>query len=166
MRILSPAFVREKNQLASSHVITRAFALTIPGAPAVFRVVNYDQDVVFHGFTYFWRPMRLEDLEDANSATLPRWRVAFENVSQTESALLENYWGPDTPWRLESWEIDVEQPDETPFTAGETFVVMQVTTDFKDALLDMQSEGFSLGGTVPGRRFTATGGFPFIARRQ
>ena len=165
MRTLSPAFIREKNSLASTHIITRAFQITIPGAPGIYRLVNYDQNVVFHGLTYLARRMRLDDLEDANSATLPRWRVTFENVSQTESALLENYWGPDALWTLVSWEIDVQQPDETPVTAGETFSVMQVTTDCKDALMDVLAEGITLSGMMPKRRYTATSGFEGIARR-
>jgi hypothetical protein len=164
-RTLSPLFIREKNQLASTHVLTRAFEITIPNAPSIYRLVNYDQDVLFHGLSFLRMPMRLEDLEDANSMTLPRWRITIENVSQTMHSLIENYWTPDAVWTVVAWEIDTAQADETPLSAGDTFTIMQITTDLKDALVDMQAEGFTLGGTMPKRRFTELSGFPGIPRR-
>jgi len=79
--------------------------------------------------------------------------------------LLETYWGPDTVWTATIWQVDLMQPDETPFAAGELFTVMQVATDFVSAVIDVQAEGITLSGTMPKRRYTASSGYPNIPRR-
>jgi hypothetical protein len=164
-RLLSAALIREKNQLASDHVITMLGQLDIVGGPVPYRLVNYDQDVVFHGIVYRQAAFDVDALEDATSMALVRLRISFGNVDQAFSALLETYWGPDTPWQVTIWQIDTRQPDETPFQAGEVFQVAQVNTDFVSATVEVIAEGFTLGATMPKRRFTATSGFPWIPRR-
>jgi hypothetical protein len=104
-------------------------------------------------------------LEDANSMTLTRLRITAGNVDRGFQSLLERYWGPDTPWVVTVWQVDLAQPDETPFGAGEVFTVMQVSTDFISAVFDVQAEGLTLSGTMPKRRFTTASGYPFIPRR-
>jgi hypothetical protein len=164
-RLLSAALIREKNQLASDHTITMLGQLDIRGGPVPYRLVNYDQDVLFHGIPYTRASFDVDALEDATSMALVRLRISFGNVDQAFSALLETYWGPDTPWTVTLWQIDTRQPDETPFTAGEIFVAAQVNTDFVSATVEVTAEGFSLGGTMPKRRYTNSGGFSYIPRR-
>lgn len=163
-RLLSPSMLREKNQLASSHVISMLFELIIPGAPVPYRLAHSDHDIVFHGLTYLAFPVTLDSLEDANSLTLTRLRITAGNVDRGFQSLLERYWADD-PWVATIWQVDLAQPDETPFGAGEVFTVMQVATDFIGAVFDVQAEGLSLAGTMPKRRYTSSSGYPFIPRR-
>lgn len=165
MRILSAALIQEKNRLSSDHTITMLAEVTIPGAPVPYRLVNYDQDILFHGITFVRFPFDVDALEDANSMALVRLRITVGNVDQAFMSLLENYWGPDTPWTVTLWQIDTQQPNETPFVAGEVFLLAQVSTDFVAAVIDIVAEGISLTGTMPKRRFTASSGFPQIPRR-
>ena len=164
-RILSAALVREKNQLQSDHVITWLFELFIPGAPVPYRLVNYDQDIPFHGIWYNRASVDVDALEDATSQSLVRLRGTVGNVDQAFISLLEHYWGPDSRWEVTIWPIDTQQPDATPFGTGEVFQVVQVATDFLTAVVDLQAEGITLSGTIPKRRFTQSGGFPNIPRR-
>ena len=163
-RLLSPAMIYEKNQLQSDHVFSMLFQLEAPGAPVPYRLAHADQDIVFHGLTYLRFPVTLDSLEDASSLTLTRLRISAGNVSRDFQSLLENYW-PQIPWIATIWQVDLMQPDETPFAAGELFTVMQVATDFVGAVVDVQAEGISLSGTIPKRRFTASSGYPNIPRR-
>lgn len=164
-RLLSAASIREKNQLQSDHIFSMLFQLDILGAPAQLRLAHADQDILFHGITFLRFPLNLDSLEDANSLTLTRLRITAGNVDQGFQSLLETYWGPNTPWIATIWQVDLMQPDETPFTAGEVFAVMQVATDFVSAVVDLQAEGITLAGTIPKRRFTASSGFPNVPRR-
>jgi hypothetical protein len=164
-RILSAALVREKNQVASSHVLSMLLQADIPGAPVPYRLVNYDQEILFHGIPFIPLPFDVDALEDPTSTALVRLRITVGNVDQGFISLLENYWGPDTPWNVTIWQIDTQQPDETPFTTGEVFQVAQVNTDFLSAVVDVIAEGITLGATMPKRRYTTSGGFPGIPRR-
>jgi hypothetical protein len=164
-RLLSPAMIHEKNQLQSDHVLSMLFQLDIPGTPAPYRLAHADDDILFHGLPFFRFPVTLDALEDASSLALTRLRITAGNVDQNFQSLLETYWGPDTPWIATIWQVDLMQPDETPFTAGELFTVMQVATDFVSAVVDLQAEGISLSGTIPKRRYTSAGGYPNIPRR-
>lgn len=96
---------------------------------------------------------------------LVRLRVTIGNVDQSFVSLLENYWGPDTPWTVTIWQIDATQPNETPFGTGENFLIAQASTDFVSAVVDCIAEGITLSGTMPKRRYTASGGFGQIPRR-
>jgi len=164
-RLLSAALVREKNQLHSDHVITWLFQVDIPGAPVPYRLVNYDQEILFHGIPYLRYSVDVDALEDATSQSLVRLRATVGNVDQAFISLLEHYWGPDSRWIVTIWPIDTQQPDATPFGTGEVFQVVQVATDFLTAVVDLQAEGITLTGTIPKRRFTQSGGFPNIPRR-
>jgi len=165
-RLLNPILAVEKNQLESVHVWTWAFLVEIVGAPAPFRLVNYDQDIVFHGFTYSRFPVSVDSLEEATTAALVNIRVTAANVDQQFQSLLENYWAQaaDPDWKVTIWEIDATQPDLTPFSSGQIFTVLSVTTDLIVATLDLQAEGLTLTATVPRRRFTASSGFANIPR--
>jgi hypothetical protein len=92
-------------------------------------------------------------------------RIVAGNVDQGLQSLLENYWSQATPWEAMVWQVDLTQPDETPFGAGEVFTVMQVSTDFLSATFDVQAEALTLGAMMPKRRYTSTGGFPSVPRR-
>lgn len=167
MRLLSAALVLEKNQLESSRVWTMAFAIVIQGAPGVFRLVNYDQNIIYQGLVYERFPVDVDSLEEPTSAALVHLRLTIGNVTQEMSSLLENYWAAvaDPHWEVTIWTIDVTQPDQTPFGTGEVFSVSSVATDLFSAVVDVESEGYTLGKTVPGRRFTTSSGFPYIPRR-
>lgn len=164
-RLLSPQFVREKNQVASDHALTFLFQVDIPGAPVPYRLANYDQEVVFHGIPFLRFPVSVDALEDATSMALVRLRISIGNVDQSFVSLLENYWGPDTPWTLTIWQIDTQQPNETSFQAGELFQIAQVSTDLVSAVAEVVAEGITLSGTIPKRRYTASSGFAWIPRR-
>ena len=167
-RLLSPFLAIEKNRVESDHVWTWAFLVEIMGAPAPFRLVNYDQDIVFHGFTYIRFPVSVDSLEEATTAALVNIRVTAANVDQAFQSLLENYWAQaaDPNWKVTIWEIDSLGPDLTPFSSGQVFTVLSVTTDLVVAVLDLQAEGFSLTSVVPRRRYTASSGFSRIPRRN
>jgi hypothetical protein len=167
-RLLSAALAIEKNRLESDHVWTWAFLVDIQGAPVPFRLVNYDQDIVFHGFTYLRFPVTVDSLEEATTAALVNIRVTAANVDQTFQSLLENYWAQaaDPDWRVTIFEIDAQQPDQSPFSSGQVFTVVSVTTDLITATLDLQAEGVTLTATVPRRRFTSSSGFQNIPRRN
>jgi hypothetical protein len=164
-RILSAALTREKNTLASTHVLTMAGELQITGGPIPYRLVNYDQDILFHGIVYRKSSFDIDALEDATSMALVRLRITFSNVDQAFSSLLENYWHPDSPWTVTLWQIDTMQPNETPFGSGENFAVAQVSTDFVGAVVEVTAEGLTLSSTIPKRRYTSSSGFPWIPRR-
>jgi hypothetical protein len=167
-RLLSAALAVEKNRLESDHVWTWAFLVDIAGAPAPFRLVNYDQDIVFHGFVYTRFPVDVDSLEDATTAALVNIRVTAANVDQALQSLLENYWAQaaDPDWKVTIFEVDCRQPDQTPFSSGQVFTVLSVTTDFIVAVLDLQSEGVTLTSIVPRRRYTSSSGFNAIPRRH
>lgn len=167
MRLLSAALVVEKNRLESDHVWTMAFAVAITGAPGVFRLVNYDQDLIFNGLLYTAFPVDVDSLEEPTSASLVHLRMTASNVTQEFQSLLENYWGStaDPHWEVTIWTIDTFQPDQTPFTSGEVFSVSSVSTDLISAVVDIEAEGMTLGMTVPGRRYTTSSGFPYVPRR-
>ena len=164
-RLLSFTLTQEKNKLASEHVFTMLFELSIVGVPVPFRLASYDQDITFHGLSFLRFPLDVDSLEDATSASLVHLRVTAQNVDQQLSALLENYWRDDPDWRVTVWQIDARQPDETPQSSGEVFTVQQVVTDLVTAVLDLVAEGYTLTQTIPGRRYTTSGGFPAIPRR-
>ena len=105
MRILSAALLREKNQVESSHVWTMAFEVNIPFV-APYRLINYDQDLVFHGLTFQRFPVDVDALEDANSMALVRLRITIGNVDRGLQALLENYWNANTIWSVTIWQLD------------------------------------------------------------
>jgi hypothetical protein len=167
-RILSTALLIEKNRLASDHVWTCLFQLDIVGAPAPFRLAAYDQDLVFHGLTYFRYSLDVDALEEPTHAALVQLNVRVGNVDQQLIALLENYWAtqasPD--WQATVWTIDVRQPDETPFGAGEVFTVQHAVTDLVTATFSLVAEGLTLSASLPKRRFTASSGFTSIPLRN
>lgn len=167
MRLLSAALVLEKNRLESDHVFTMAFEVNIQGAPVPFRLVNYDQNLIFHGLSFERFPVDVDSLEEPTSASLVHLRLTIGNVTQEFQSLLENYWANtgDPRWEVVIWTIDVMQPDQTPFGSGEVFSVTSVATDLISATADLEAEGYTLGRTVPGRRYSTSSGFPYIPRR-
>jgi hypothetical protein len=167
VRILDPIFQREINQLSSTHVLTMAVQLDIQGAPVPFRLVNYDQNIAFHGLNFEPFPLQVDSLEDAVAGSLLHLRVIVQNVTQDLISLLENYWAPvaDPQWAVTIWQLDALQPDATAFGSGEVFAVSSVATNLLTAQFDMIAEGVTLSRSVPGRRYTTSSGYPFIPRR-
>jgi hypothetical protein len=167
MRILDAALVSEMNRVESDHVITMAAQIAIAGAPAVYRLVNYDQDITFHGLLYSATSFDVDSLEEATSASLVHIRVTIGNVNQEMQSLLENYWASvaDPEWTVTLWTIDARQPDLTPFGTGEVYSIMQIPTDLVTAAPDMIVEGLTLSRIVPRRRYTTSGGYQNIPRR-
>jgi hypothetical protein len=164
-KLLSFELAREKNKLASSSVWTMLFELTIPGAPAPFRVVNYDQAINFHNQIFLPMPVEVESLEEASSASLVHLRITIENVTQQIIALLELYWHTQPRWLVRIWQIDARQPLLTPLASSEDFVIMQAKTNFMTTTFDVMAEGLTLTKTIPIRRYTVSNGFPQIPRR-
>lgn len=164
-RLLSAALAREKNLLASDHVMSMLFEVTIAGAPGPLRLANYDQDIVFHGLPFLRFPVDVDLLEEASAASLVHLRLTAANVDQQIQSLLESYWRQDPDWTVVIWMIDCAQPDQTDRGAGEVFAVQSVTTDLVTCVFDVVAEGLTLTKTVPGRRFTTSGGFPSVPRR-
>lgn len=167
MRILNAALTSELNRLESDHVITMLAQVDILGAPTVYRLANYDQDVVFHGLPFLRASFDVDSLEEATSASLVHVRVTIGNVNQEFQSLLENYWATvaDPQWIVTMWTIDCVQPDLTPFSAGEVYSILSIPTDLVTAQPDMIVEGLTLSRIVPRRRYTKMGGFASIARR-
>lgn len=164
-RLFSAALHRELSQVESTHPWVLLMQLDIQGGTVSYRVANYDQPIVFHGFEYLPFPVDVDALEDASSAGLVHLRVTAANVDQVIQALLENYWRDDPDWSCTVWQIDAVQPDQVPYEAGEVFTVSSVTTDLVMASFDLVAEGITLTKTIPGRRFTTSSGFPAIPRR-
>lgn len=144
------------------------FEATIAGAPVPYRLAAYDQDVFFHGLLFPAFALDVDSLEDPTTAALVSLRVTVGNVDQAMISLLENYWVNviEPRWQVTIWQIDAIQPDETPFGVGDLFAVTQVATDFRVATFEMQAEGLTLTQNVPRRRYTTSGGFPQIIRRN
>ena len=165
MRLFSAALRREIAQIASTHVFTVALELTIPGAPGVYRIVNYDQPILLHGLPFEPYPLDVDSLEDATSASLVHIRVTTANVDQQIQSLVENYWLDSPDWSVLLWQIDALQPDETPFGSAQPYGVMSVMTDLVTAQFDLLASGWTLVTTLPKRRFTTTSGFPNVPRR-
>jgi hypothetical protein len=138
----------------------------IAGLGIPYRVVNYDQDITFHGLSFLAKPFDVDALEDVTSIALTRLRLTIGNVDQEFQSILENFWGPDTPFTVTVWyPVMMIAPDETPFGTGEVFTVAQVATDFLSAVVDLQAAGLTLTGTIPKRRFSRNSGFPNIPKR-
>lgn len=167
MRIVSAALTSELNRLESDHVITMAAQIDIQGAPAIYRLVNYDQDLTFHGLLFTRASFDVDSLEEATSASLVHVRVTIGNVDREMQSLLENYWASvaDPVWTVTMWLIDATQPDLTPFSAGEVYSIMNIPTDLVTAQPDMIVEGVTLSRVVPRRRYTTSGGYANIPRR-
>lgn len=156
----------EKNQLNSGVTMTALLQVEIPGAPAPYRLANYNEEVTFHGLTFLSRPFSMDALEDANSQSLTRLRITMTNVTQEVIALFEHYWQTTGFWTaLIWWPVNMQTPDETPFTSSDVFLIAQATTDMVDAVADLMASGITLTGTIPKRRFTAASGFQYIPRR-
>jgi hypothetical protein len=165
-RLLSAALTVEKNRLDSGNVFSMLLQVEIPGLGTPYRVVNYDQDITFHGIAFLRRPFDVDALEDPTSLALARLRLTIANVDQEFQAILENYWHPDTPFTVTIWSpVDMTAPNEMPFGAGDMYTVAQVATDLTNAVVDLQAEGLTLTGTIPKRRYSKTGGFAQIPRR-
>lgn len=165
-RLLSAGLTVEKNRLDSPNVFSMLLEVSIPGAGVPYRVVNYDEDILFHGLTFVRRPMDIDVMEDINATSLTRLRLTIANVDQEFQSILENYWGPDSPFTVLIWfPVLMVDPNQTPYGAGEVFVAAQVATDFVGAVVDLQAAGLTLTGTIPKRRFTRSAGFPHIPRR-
>lgn len=140
--------------------------LTIPGAPVPFRVANYVEDIIFHGLTFVKFAFHCDEMEDPTSMSLRRWRLSAENVSSQFVSLLENYWHPDSKWMATVWfPVDMTLPNETPFASGDVLRVTQSVTDYVGGVMDLGAGGITLTKTLPGRRYTVAGGFPFLPRR-
>ena len=167
MRILDPAMVNELNRLESDHVMTMACQLDIVGAPGPYRVVNYDQDITFHGLLYTKASFAIDSLEEATSASLVHIQVTIGNINRELQSLLENYWAPvpDPEWNVTIWQMDALFPDRTLFGSGEVFTVMNVPTDLVTAVPDLMVEGLTLGRVVPRRRYTTSSGYLNIPKR-
>jgi len=165
MRLFDPIFTREKNQLASTHVLTMAFELEMPLAPVPYRVVNYDQPIILGGLEFLPFPIAVDALEDVTSADLVHLRLTGANVDQSIQSLCENYWQNDPPWTLRVWQIDAAQPGLTPFDTADVFTVMSVNTDVFIATFDVLAEGLTLSTLIPKRRYSVSNGFPFVPRR-
>lgn len=157
----------EKNRLTSDHPLAHLFQVDIEGATGPFRLTAYDQDVLFHGLTYFRAPLSVDTLEEPTHAALVNLRVTVENIDQQVIALLENYWvfNADPKWTVTIWTVDAMMPDETPYFAGEVFTVQQVTTDFMVGVFDLIAEGLTLSALLPKRRYTASNQYYYIPRR-
>jgi hypothetical protein len=165
-RLLSAALTVEKNRLESGTVLSMLLQVEVPGAGVPYRVVNYDEDIVFHGLPFLRAPFDVDAIEDVTSMALTRLRLTIGNVNQEFQSILENFWGPDSPFTVSVWyPVSMASPDETPFGTGEVFVVAQVATDMVSAVVDLQAAGITLTGTIPKRRFTRSSGFPNIPRR-
>lgn len=166
-RLLSTAMLVEKNRLESDHVWTWLFEVSIVGAPGPFRLVAYDQDIVFHGLVYFRTALTVDTIEQPTHAALVNLRVTMQNVDQQLIALLETYWAPiaSPVWEVAIWQIDCAQPNETPFQSADIFSVNSATTDFLTCVFDLVAEGVSLTAVMPKRRFVASNGFLHIPRR-
>lgn len=167
MRILDAALVSEMNRVESDHVITMLAEVNITGAPAPYRLVNYDQNVFFHGFLFTAASFDVDSLEEATSASLVHLRATIGNVNREFQSLLENYWASvaDPNWLVTIWQIDARQPNLTPFSSGEVYSIQQIPTDLVTAAPDMIVEGLTLTRVVPRRRFTTSSGFRNIPRR-
>jgi hypothetical protein len=167
MRILDPIFQREINQLSSTHAITMAFQIAIAGAPALYRIINYNEQILFHGFVFQPVPVSVDSLEEASSAALVTLHVTVQNVTQEMQSLLENYWAPvlDPQWTVTIWQLDAMNPNAVAFSAGEVLTVSNVVTDLVTAVVELIAEGLTLGRTVPRRRYTTSSGFVNIPRK-
>ena len=86
--------------------------------------------------------------------------------TRLDEALLEAGQRPgvDPSWQVTLWQIDVQQPNETPFSAGAILQVDSVETDFLTATFDLVCEGYTLGTLVPKRRYNSTSGFVNLPR--
>jgi hypothetical protein len=167
MRILDAALVSEMNRVESDHVITMAAQVDIVGAPAAYRLVNYDQDITFHGLLFVAASFDMDSVEETTSASLVHLRATIGNVNREFQSLLENYWASvaDPQWLVSLWTIDARQPDLTPFGSAELYSVQQIPTDLVTASPDMIVEGLTLSRIVPRRRYTTSGGYAGIPRR-
>lgn len=166
-RDLAPSLITEYTRLDSDHVITFLLQVVIQGAPGTLCYALYDQDVVFHGLTFTKTQAQVEQLEDATSAALVHLRITVQNITQEFQSLAENYWvGVASPlWQVTVWQIDAQQPDLVPLTAGEAFVVDSIVTDLFAAVFTLTAEGLSLGMVLPKRRYGRSGGFDGIPQR-
>lgn len=165
-RLLSAALTWEKNRLDSDHVLTMLAQLDIAGAPGSYRFVNYEEDVTFHGLSFLQSSFAVDAIEDTTTMTLARLRITVENVSREMQSLLELYWPSNALFTVTTWfPVDMAQPNEMPFGAGEFYTVAQASTDLKDAVIDLMADGITFTGTLPKRRYTTSGGFSSIPRR-
>ena len=164
-RTLSAALIASKNELASVKPWAFLFQLDITGAPTPIRFTNANQTVTYQGNAFLPFPVQL-DLPENTSGEFQRVRARVGNIDQQVSSLLENYWigVVDPVWTVTVWRVDLTQPDETPATQGETFSVLGATTDLVLAQFELQAGGITVSETVPRRRYTTSGGFPFLPR--
>lgn len=167
-RIMSTALIVEKNKLQSDRPFSHLFQVEIPGAPGIYRLAAYDEDVLFHGQWFFRSPLVVDTLEEPTHAALVTLRVTVQNVNQEVISVLENYWpvSADPQWTVTIWTICVPIADETNFFDGEVFSVQQATTDLRTAVFEVVAEGLTLGMLVPKRKYTASNGFRNLVRRN
>jgi len=165
---MSAAMLQEKNRLQSDQGIAYLFRVTIAGAPGLFRLALWDQDITFHGEVYTRFPADFDLLEEPTHAALVNLRVTVANVDQQMQSLFENYWAPvaSPDWQIAVYTVFPSMPDEVPLGAGELFSVQQAVTDGVGAQFDLVADGLSLTTVLPKRRYTASNGFRLIPRRQ
>lgn len=164
-RLVSSAMHRELNAIESVHALVWLFELNITGAPVPFRVANYPETIVFHGFEFLPFGVDVDSLEDASSMALVHLRCAFQAVDSQMMSLAENYWVYPNLWTCLVWQVDALQPNEVLYSDAWVYSVAQLVMQWTDAVADLVAEGITLGSTLPKRRYTSLSGFGEIPQR-
>lgn len=164
-RTFTAAQIANKNALESRVPWVDLLELEITGAPAPLRFVNNVESLTFHGNTFQHAGFEVPWLPENSQDRLQRVQAMVQNVTREMSALLEQYWVPVPIWTIRVWKVLWSHPDDTPLDAAEVYEMLGAKTDLGPKVtVDMRAAGITGGRVVPGRGFTATGGFPNIPR--
>jgi hypothetical protein len=165
-RTFTAAQIANKNSLEARTPWVDLLELEITGAPTALRFVNNVDPLTFHGNTFERAGFRVPWLPENSQDRLQRVQAEVQNVTREVQALLEQYWAAGlAAWTVRLWKVLWSAPDDTPLDSAEVYEVLGAKTNLGPAVqFDMRPAGITGGRVVPGRGYTATGGFPNIPR--
>lgn len=165
-RELSAVLTSQKNQLASTEPFCWVLELNSPDFPAPIRLVNDVQALTYQGLVYSPFPFELSAVQENSMAEKQSLTITAGNVDRAIISLLNTYWdavvSPD--WSVKLWQVVRSSPDEVPVNQAEVFEVLSVDTDLVTATFELHALGIPSRQRSTGRRYTTSGGFPYLPR--
>jgi hypothetical protein len=165
-RVLSQMLTLIKNDVTSDDPLVWLFQVESPDFPTPIRFVNDVQSIVYQGLTYQPFPVDITSVQENALGERQQLQGVAANTDQQIISLLNTYWDavPDPQWTLRLWQVVRSAPDEVPASHAEVFEVLSVDCDLLMATFELQALGIPTRQRTTGRRFTTSGGFPFLPR--
>jgi len=167
-KTLSAALITAKNQLIQNnpwcYLLQLQYRITTAPTWGYFRLTNYSTTITFNGNIFYPSPLSIGEITENSKGEVNRIQIGISNMEPLLLQKLKEYWlSVDSPlWQVSLWIVDTSQPAETAVANKEFFTVMSISTNLLSSVLECLWVGLGFERTLPGRRYTRTGGFPRI----